>query len=501
MNKNQKIVVAAAAVIFVGLVAYAFVAGSHPASLAPVAVTTRDINQEVKSSGIIQGSGDVELSFQSSGKIVAVNADIGQQVYKGQLIASLDTSMLYAQLSGAEAALKTQQLKLQGLTGASGDTSDVQVGINNSRMNLADKITDGYVKIDTSLSAYVDSLFSNPKTDPHFGTSVTSDGATYTVTTDWQQELAIDDERSQLTNLMNEWSMLNTNLTTDSQVQASSQKGEQVFALTQKLLSDIADALNTDVGQDSKAQGVLASYKAAIANARATVNTGLTNLRAAEQAFATAHSPASTYSVEIQQAAIQSAQAQVDAISASINQAVIRAPFAGVITEQNAKVGQIAAPGMPLVHIISKDKLQVETYVSQADIGKITVGMPASITLDAYGPDKSWNATVVSVAAGESNINGVSGYKVVLQFNDADQQIKSGMGATVHFQISHKSGVVAVPDQAIIRKDNAAYVLVDLGGGKQEQRAIITGISGEGYTEVVSGLSAGDKVVTFTTTK
>ncbi len=136
---------------------------------------------------------------------------------------------------------------------------------------------------------------------------------------------------------------------------------------------------------------------------------------------------------------------------------------------------------------------------SEADIEKIAVGDSARTTLDASSGSIPLSATVISIDPAETMTNGVGAYKVTLQFNQANPIIKSGMTATVDILTAHKDNVLAVPASALVTNNNQTSVLVSAGSsGQLATRQVTTGISGNnGYVEITSGLSIGEKVLTF----
>jgi multidrug resistance efflux pump len=209
-------------------------------------------------------------------------------------------------------------------------------------------------------------------------------------------------ERAQIATLMTTWSSLNQDLSTDAEISASEAAGEQAMTATQNFLTDLSNVFAGLTSQDQNYQTVYSSFKTAIAASRSSVDTALSNLSAAEQTSASATATVSPYDVQLQQAAVTAAQAQVDAVDATIGQSTIKAPFTGVITVQNAKVGEIASPNAPVVEMISNGLLQIDAYVSEADIGKIKIGTTASTTLDAFGTSKILDATVIAIDPGET---------------------------------------------------------------------------------------------------
>jgi multidrug efflux pump subunit AcrA (membrane-fusion protein) len=147
--------------------------------------------------------------------------------------------------------------------------------------------------------------------------------------------------------------------------------------------------------------------------------------------------------------------------------------------------------------VISKDKFKIETNVPEADIAKVGVGNVANVSLDAYGRDTIFPTKVIAIDPAETVIDGVSTYKVTLQFITEDERIKSGMTANIDIVTAKKEGILAIPQRALIRKDGIRIVRV-LVEKEIEERKVETGIVGfDGFIEILSGLKEGETIVVF----
>jgi multidrug efflux pump subunit AcrA (membrane-fusion protein) len=192
---------------------------------------------------------------------------------------------------------------------------------------------------------------------------------------------------------------------------------------------------------------------------------------------------------------IANATAAVQSIKVEIGERTIRAPFSGVVTAVEAKVGAIASPGEVAVSLQSDDTLQIESFVPEVNIAQISVGDKARVTLDAYGEDASFEAAVVSIDPAETIRDGVSTYRAVLQFSARDERIKSGMTANVTITTDEREAIVSIPRGAVLERDGVKYVQVRTGEATEEREVTTGKISSLGNIEIVSGLSEGDIIV------
>ena len=250
-----------------------------------------------------------------------------------------------------------------------------------------------------------------------------------------------------------------------------------------------------------------------VATARTNLDTAYADITGGEDAIRSAESALSVAQDQLalkqagatseqiagQQAAVDSAQSLVDGARAQLEKAIIRAPITGTITRQDAHVGAIASPNTPLVSMISNAQFQVESNVSETEVAKIHLGDDVLVTLDAYGTSASFKATVASVDPSTTINQGVSGYRVVIQFKDRDERIKVGMTANASVITARKESALVVPWSSVIERNGKSFVLVKNPNGQAVEQEVKTGIRSGDVIEVVSGLEDGDFIASFGT--
>jgi RND family efflux transporter MFP subunit len=183
-------------------------------------------------------------------------------------------------------------------------------------------------------------------------------------------------------------------------------------------------------------------------------------------------------------------------LEVQISKTVLRSPISGVVTKQDAKVGEIAPAGVILVSVISNARYEIEANIPEADIAKIKIGDRAEVTLDAYGSDVIFPATVSKIDPAETIIDGVATYKTTLQFDTNDDRVKPGMTANTDISGQKRIGVLFIPGRAISTKDGVKTVnLVEEAVTREV--IVTTGLRGSnGDVEILSGLKEGDRVKT-----
>ncbi len=216
-------------------------------------------------------------------------------------------------------------------------------------------------------------------------------------------------------------------------------------------------------------------------------------------------------------AALQSTQIDLD-------RTTIKAPVDGVVVSRNVDVGQTVAASLaaPTLFLIAQDlaKMQVDTNVSEADVGRVRVDQQAAFTVDAY-PGRTFKGAVTSIRKAPINVLNVITYDAVIGVSNEDLNLFPGMTANVKILVNHRSNVLKIPNAALRFHPAAETVASAAGakaaskGGKPElavwildanskaQRvAITTGESDGTYTEILTGtLKDGDNVIVATQAK
>ena len=192
------------------------------------------------------------------------------------------------------------------------------------------------------------------------------------------------------------------------------------------------------------------TYKSAIADHDALVaqqHAAEDNLKVAEAQLNVANSQLSANEAQVKQssAALQSAQIDLDHTK-------IQAPVDGVVVSRNVDVGQTVAASLqaPTLFLIAQDltKMQVDTNVSEADVGRVRVNQPATFTVDAY-PGQTFSGTVTSIRKAPINVQNVITYDAVIGVSNQDLKLFPGMTANVKILVNQRKNVLRVPNAAL----------------------------------------------------
>jgi len=193
-----------------------------------------------------------------------------------------------------------------------------------------------------------------------------------------------------------------------------------------------------------------AAYHSAVAQVEST--------RAKEQALAAAIR-SSEAQAKVVDATLDAARSQVKQKEAALRQAqvdlehtTIRAPVDGVVVSRAVDVGQTVAASLqaPILFTIAQDltKMQVETSVDEADIGRIRLEDRATFTVDAF-PGESFEGTVTQIRKAPLIVQNVVTYTVIVGVNNQGGRLLPGMTANVKLVVAEKPSVVKVPNAAL----------------------------------------------------
>ena len=144
-------------------------------------------------------------------------------------------------------------------------------------------------------------------------------------------------------------------------------------------------------------------------------------------------------------------------------------------------------------------QLHAEAMVSEADIASVVVGQLIDNTFDALGPFDHFTSKVLVVNPASTVVSGVVNYKVIGSLENIPN-IKPGMTVNMTIQVAEKTGVIVAPSSAIVNRDNKRFVKVILDSKNKtyEEVEVKTGLEADsGLTEIVSGLSEGQEIVTY----
>lgn len=288
-----------------------------------------------------------------------------------------------------------------------------------------------------------------------------------------------------------------------------------------------------------------ATFDAQVGQARANVSLAKANVEKSEAALLDAkrimernkilfaRNLIARSDVDTSETNYQSAAAQISGSRASVEQARaalrlaetnlrytrIISPVDGTVISRNVDVGQTVAASFstPTLFNIARDltRMQIDTSVDEADIGKIKVDQPVEFRVDAH-PDINFTGRVSEIRNAPTTVSNVVTYDVVVKVDNPELKLKPGMTANVNIILDDKKGVLKVSNAAFRfrpqgkgKESNSSRVAQaqassDQKGpgvwipeeGKPKRVKVTTGISDGNYTEILSGdLKEGQEII------
>ena len=216
---------------------------------------------------------------------------------------------------------------------------------------------------------------------------------------------------------------------------------------------------------------------------------------------ATTEAKAREAACQAARAAREVSRASTDAARADLARTVLKAPFEGVVAEVNAELGEYVTPSPPgiptppAVDLIDDRCLYVTAPIDEVDAPAIRTGMPACVSLDAF-PERRCNAKVRRIAPYVLDVEKQARtVEVEVEFasNEDGAGLLPGYTADVEVILDHRDNVLRVPTETVL-EDSRVFVYRE-SDGRLELRPFESGVSNWRYTEVLSGLEEGERVV------
>ena len=548
-------VVIAVVLVWGGWWIYGKVHGSStPTTYALTSVQSGTIVQTVSGSGQVTPSNEITINPQASGQITQVLVKDGAQVRAGQALAYINSTNEYNSVQSAKASLQSAQLNLQKLqepptqlqlTQDQDNILKAQQSEQNDQTNLANEYATSYSDIvatfldlptiQTQLQDVVTgteasrgaqwnidyyqsatenwdspdavSLRTNTFNDYQAALSsydqtyadfqkTTSTASTSTIASVLSETYAAVQAEQTGLNTANSFIEFYQNQTTNH---SETPVSESTNALSE-LSSDITKidshltALQNDKNQ-------ITSDQQAIVNDANTITEDQETLQQLQQGPDQLDIQSDQLSIQQQQNALQQAETQLADYT-------ITAPIAGTIANLNLHVGDTVGSATNAATEITSEDI-ADLSLNEVDAAKVQAGQNVTLTFDAI-PDLSLNGTVADVSPLGTVTQGVVSYDVKIGFTTQDPRVKAGMTVNADIQTAVHSNVLEVPASAVQTSNGQSYVLAfDPPLSTSQTTGVTTsqtpaeipvtiGISDNTNTEILSGLTQGQQIVSHT---
>ena len=452
------------------LVAVLWLAFGRGAQLGEtVALERRAISSVVDVTGSVVPVSSASLGFEQGGRVAALPAREGQRVAKGQLLAALDSSSLYAEIKNARAALQIRRAE-------AGNTS---VSLDRVEASQRTLVENAYRTLLSEGLALVPKDDDETLAAPEISGRYEGAEGAYKIrvyrSPDGDTVLKVFGLESGLP---------------EEEIPAA---GRAVPLGSQGLYVTFSGNLESYRNSDWTLEIPNRSSAEYSANLSAYESAVRERDRAVQEARAELEGGSAESSIAA--ARVAQAEAEVDRVSAEIASRSIYAPFSGLVKSVDVELGEIAGANESAIVLISDGTFQIEADLPEIDSTRVRVGMPAEVAIDAFGDQKVFVARVAEVNRAESLDGSVPVYKMTVYLDEAPAELRSGMTAHVVVKIASREDTLAAPLSAIELSADGDFVTV-ARDGEVVRVPVSLGLRGDdGFVEVSGDLAAGDRVV------
>lgn len=194
-------------------------------------------------------------------------------------------------------------------------------------------------------------------------------------------------------------------------------------------------------------------------------------------------------SYKANQAQIQQLQALLEKARSDYSNTEVRAPFSGVVAKRSAEIGEMVSQQVSIFTIIQDEPLLVRVNLPENTVTKVFPGQQVDIYVAATG--KTYKGAVKTVAPQADSQT--RAFASEIKLDGVGQEVKPGMVAELRIITRQVDSALVVPTDALLDEDGGSGIFV-VENGVANHRKVTTGLTGQGYTQVVSGLKQGDLV-------
>jgi RND family efflux transporter MFP subunit len=418
----------------------------RPTSNVTTATVRRgSIISTVETTGKVQAEHSAKLAFKAPGRVARVLVEAGDLVKAGDVLVELDTSSLQRQLEEAKAQAEIARLKLtQAKEGA-----------------RPEDITAAQARLDQARASQ---------------TQVANSAASAKE----QARIAVDQAANAVQNAQDAYDRI-------KRQNQGRQVTEDERLAEHKALRDLQNAQ----GQLEQAR---IKYDEAKKNETALNEAAEAQVREAQAALDKLKAGATPQDIAILEQQYNLARMAVEDIQAQIAEARLTSPVDGTVLSIDLDEGELVGAYQPVAVVADPGSLRVKADIDEMDVGRVNVGQPVTITLDAY-PGVPMPGRIEWLAPGATLKQGSTVFQATISFTPPQGvQPREGMAANVDITAQRKDGVLLLPNRAFETVGKRQYVTLKEGNSTRKVE-VVTGLSNSTDTEVVSGLREGQVVV------
>lgn len=462
-------------------------------------VKTVDIVDKVILQGVVKPKQSSDLSFEISGQIDQIYVDEGDYVDKGDTIAILKNKTTLAEIEKAKADVTLNQAKLNEII--RGSRQEEGAIVSNKVEKLEQELLNTIKKYDAEVEEKQKNLLTTGL--EAYTSDIDEDATPPTITGQYQNQT----EGSYIISVYSSdsksgFSYRLSGLEDGIYSAAVSSPGPLgshglfiQFHEGQKYNNTVWEVSIPNQRSESYIS-LLGDLNSSKKERDLAVSAATTLLEQAIKEEELDDAGSSQEEIAIGEANLQRAKADLKLLQVELDKHTLKAPFSGIVSKKFYEPGEVVAAKDTVVSLLGEGGYEISVNVPEIDIKRIEAGQMVDVTLDAFGENIIFTAINRRVNPTESIVDGVSVYEAIYDFNDVNQQVKSGMTANVSIVLSEAENVLAIP-YYLINTDSTDKEYVEAYINEKKEKAYVeTGLRGhDNMVEIKKGLSKGDLVI------
>ena len=547
LNNKIKSIIAGIILIIIGYYTYKHFTDTSGQTTYVTGTVQRDtIVASITESGQVQANHQLDIKPKVSSEVVYVAKSAGSKVYAGDLIAQLDTSDAMKGVRDAEANLASAQLSLQKIQEPSDELSLLQAqnAVTKAKSDLEKAYDDGFNNISSafidlpSIVTGVDGVLHNSdvstnvnqrnldyygdtasqmETPSNYGKALKlkTDAESAFVLAKKAYDKNFNDYKStsrgassdEINNLINE--TYDTSVKISDAVKSASNMIQYYQDLTTSLSRTPISKSNVHLSILSGYTNTINSSVSSLSNTKTTIVNDTTSIPEKVASLKKITDGANTLDIQSAQLSVKQRENALQDAKDNLADYYVRAPFSGTLASVNAKVGDPANSGTTVATLIADQQIAT-ININEVDASKIKIGNKVTLSFDAID-GLTLTGKVATIDTLGTVTQGVVNYSATISFDSTDPRVKSGMSVSASIITATAFDVLSVPTSAIKNGTNGSYVLVfetPLEGTPAsgtvglpsviapKQQPVEIGLSGDSNTEIISGLTEGQQIVT-----
>ncbi len=466
-----------------------------PKELVTATVENGPVRQLVSVSGITDAKQTAELAFPMSGFVESVSVGVGDEVSVGDVLLTLNTDALKADRAEAQATIAKAQSQLEELI--EGPQSQERLvtsenlelkkqALRTTKENEASKVSAAYrALLSNGLTAYSNDARESAVAPEISGTYSCENEGTYTIQVFGSSAPSGYSYRI---------SGLESGTFTASTEQPISFGSCGLRILFDKDSSYgnttwFVDVPNTKTASYTTFKN---AYDQAVVQANSAITLAEQEVLLAQATASNNNAPARSQAITQAQATIAQATARLARVESEIADRVLKAPFAGTVTEIDVTVGETVS-SEPIITVLAENEFEMTARIPEIDTGKLAIGQKVEMVFDAKA-DEQLTGVISFISLKSTEIDGVSYYEAYIQMDSTPDWLRSGLNADINIILSETVDTLRIPKRFLIEENGTYSVLLTEGEAYATTTIEVTLQGNDGFV-AITGLNSGDVIV------